>query len=317
MHDLERLRELFPEPAAPNDEARRRASARLAQALRDEAQAVSKVGDDQSLISRVLRLIRTRPTSSALAFATLVAAAAAAALFLTAPWQNSPGFLAKAQAALTPPPGSVLHMRWESTDHPTSPQQCTVKRGPSEIWIDQTEPHRYRALFFGIDPNQPGDPRAHVCAKSTHYEWGGTLTFGDKAEYALTFVPPNKLWFNTLTFNFPWDPVADIRRAISTGHAHDEGKTQLDGRTVERIRFANFFCPDLTTVCSHATYYYVDPDTFAPVELDGVSNVAPPGVPAVRYRSVTRYLTFEYLPRTPANLALASIRAQHPNATGP
>ena len=30
---------------------------------------------------------------------------------------------------------------------------------------------------------------------------------------------------------------------------------------------------------------------------------------------VVRYLTFEYLRRTDANLALTDIRAQHPNAT--
>jgi hypothetical protein len=51
--------------------------------------------------------------------------------------------------------------------------------------------------------------------------------------------------------------------------------------------------------------------------LDGFMTSAPPGVPAVRYHSVRRYLTFEYLPRTDANLALTNIRAQHPDATGP
>ena len=37
----------------------------------------------------------------------------------------------------------------------------------------------------------------------------------------------------------------------------------------------------------------------------------------VRVRDVARYLTFEYLPGTAANLALTDIHAQHPNATGP
>ena len=45
--------------------------------------------------------------------------------------------------------------------------------------------------------------------------------------------------------------------------------------------------------------------------------IAPPGRPVVRLHVVTRYLTFEYLPRTAANLALTDIEAQHPNATGP
>jgi hypothetical protein len=37
----------------------------------------------------------------------------------------------------------------------------------------------------------------------------------------------------------------------------------------------------------------------------------------VRVHLVTRYLAFEYLPRTAANLALTNVHAQHPNATGP
>jgi hypothetical protein len=207
-------------------------------------------------------------------------------------------------------------MKWEDTDYPTNPQ-CTVTRGPNEIWIDQTEPHRYHALFFGLDPYLPSDPSGHVCSKSTRFEFGGTLTFGARAEWALRFVPPNRLSFNTYTFNFPWDPVADLRRAISTGHAHDEGKTQLEGRTVERIRLSRLPCADPTTHCPDTAYLYVDPETFAPVERDAFSAIATPGLPVVRYRSVTHYLTFEYLPRTAANLALTSIRAQHPNATGP
>ena len=43
----------------------------------------------------------------------------------------------------------------------------------------------------------------------------------------------------------------------------------------------------------------------------------PPGGPVVLLQMRTRYLTFEYLPRTAANLALTDIRAQHPDAIGP
>ena len=75
-----------------------------------------------------------------------VSIAAAAALFITAPWSSSPGFLARAEAALTPPAGTVLHMKWEVTSTSTDPV-CTVARGPSEIWIDQTTPHSYRAVI--------------------------------------------------------------------------------------------------------------------------------------------------------------------------
>jgi hypothetical protein len=57
---------------------------------------------------------------------------------------------------------------------------------------------------------------------------------------------------------------------------------------------------------SPPTYAYVDPETFYPVEIHHPEFL---GV-----RSVVRFLTFEYLPRTPANLELTDIRAQHPDA---
>ena len=141
----------------------------------------------------------------------------------------------------------------------------------------------------------------------------------------LRFVPPNRLSAYAIQFRFALDPAAELREAISAGRAHDEGKMQLDGRTVERIRIdppppvlrlAN--CP------REPVYVYVDPETFYPVEIvetvyqDEI--VGGPGTSSyshVRVRDVTRYLTFEYLPRTAANLALTDIHAQHPNATGP
>jgi hypothetical protein len=242
-----------------------------------------------------------------------VSIAAAAALLLTAPWSNSPSFLAKAEAALTPPSGTVLHVRWEVTSTSTDPA-CKVTRGPSEIWIDQAPPHRYRVLLndFPLDPAN-ADPHVLACSNGTPSEIGGAFD----TEQTLRFVPPNMLSFKTLQFVFPLDPVTDLREAISAGRAHDEGKTQLDGRTVERIRIdppADCHDPGCPR---EPAYWYVDPETFYPVETDGSGVIAPPGRPVVRLRSVMRYLTFEYLPRTAANLALADIRAQHPNATGP
>ena len=61
-------------------------------------------------------------------------------------------------------------------------------------------------------------------------------------------------------------------------------------------------------------------EMIAQLSAGGVEIVGGPGTSThsrVGVRDVTRYLTFEYLPRTDANLALTNIRAQHPNATGP
>ena len=83
---------------------------------------------------------------------------------------------------------------------------------------------------------------------------------------------------------------------------HDEGKTQLDGRTVERIRI-DTAPSSWRQLSAWAGHLYVDPETFYPVEIvatvDQVEIVGGPGTSSyshVRVRDVTRYLTFEYLP---------------------
>jgi hypothetical protein len=260
------------------------------------------------------RLRRHLGRNRVLAVATLPIAAAVALLF-TAPWSNSPSFLARAEAALTSHGGRILHQKWEVTSTSTDPA-CTVKRGPNEIWIDQTPPHRYRVLLLNDLPAEPGvgDPRGLACASGMAAEFGGTR---DSFE-TLRFVPPNTLVPWRLRLAFVLDPVTRLREAISAGTAHDEGKTELDGRTVERIRIdPPSDCP-LPSCPREPSYAYVDPETFHPVETRGPGFIALVGGPVVaRLHLVARILTYEYLPRTEANLALTDIRAQHPNATGP
>lgn len=275
----------------------------LAAAERQQEHAPVRAG--RGRLRRRLARNRLLLTSAALAVATAVA------LPFVAPWSNSPGFLARAEAALTPPAGTVLHMKWEVTSTSTDPA-CTVTRGPSEIWIDQTTPHRYRVLLNDFPPDPANtDPRALACSSGTPSELGGAFDTGQ----TLRFVPPNTLSANPLRFVFPLDPVTDLREAISAGRAHDEGKTQLDGRTVERIRI-DPGCTD-PSCPREPDYWYVDPETFYPVETVGPGAITPPRRPVVRLHSVMHFLTFEYLPRTAANLALTNIQAQHPNATGP
>jgi hypothetical protein len=53
---------------------------------------------------------------------------------------------------------------------------------------------------------------------------------------------------------------------------------------------------------THAeAYAYVEPATFRPVEI-------------VYGRDTYRLLAYEYLPATPATLALTNVQAQHPHA---
>jgi hypothetical protein len=252
--------------------------------------------------------------------AATLAIATAVALLFTAPWTSSPGFLARAEAALTPPAGSVLHQTWETTAT-WSRRFCTVTRSQGEVWIDGAPPHSYRILLKDLPDPANVDPRALGCSSGTASELGGS----DSSSLTLRFVPPNRLSAYAIQFRFELDPARALRDAISAEEAHDEGKTQLDGRTVERIRIdPPFDCPPRANCPREPAYAYVDPETFYPVEFVATSYqveiVGGPGTSSyshVRVRDVMRFSIFEYLPRTAANLALTDIHAQHPNATGP
>jgi hypothetical protein len=254
-----------------------------------------------------------RRTHVLLAAATL-AIAAAVALVFAAPWSSSPAFLERAQAALTAPAGTILHEKWQVTVTSTDPA-CTVTHKPNEIWIDETPPHRYRVLINDIPEPGRFDPQL-ICESGRGSELGGT--FGG-SEQTLEFVPPNTLTAPDIKLVLPVDPVADLREWLRAGTAHDEGKVELDGQTVERIRIdpPTDDCHPFPDCPDEPMYWYADPETLDPVETRGPGFFGVAGQPLIRLRLVMRYLTFEYLPRTKANLALADIRAQHPTATGP
>jgi anti-sigma-K factor RskA len=134
VDELDLFRDLGA-PMAPSDDVRRRASARLVAAI--ERERASSAGFAR-------RFARHR--YGVLAFAAALVVASATALFFLAPWASSPGFLERAQAALTPSAGTILHYKWQETRTWTQ-FSCTVTERPSEIWIDQTYPPKYRALL--------------------------------------------------------------------------------------------------------------------------------------------------------------------------
>jgi hypothetical protein len=115
--------------------------------------------------------------------------------------------------------------------------------------------------------------------------------------------------------------VGELREAISAGRARHDGQTQLVGRTVERIRMdPPPHCPLRAPGCREPSYAYVDPESYDLVQWESPNSylfVRGTRLPVAEFKVVFRYLTFEYLPRTAANLALTDIVAQHPDAGGP
>jgi hypothetical protein len=251
---------------------------------------------------RVLRAVRRRPGRTTLAVAT-VAGAAAAALFVSSPWTSPPGFLEQVQAALTPRAGTVLHFKVVMT---ANLPECKVTHPPSESWGDLTPPYNWRA----IDVRQ-----TDICKPGTSVEIGAE---GASRKPVLLFRPPNTLAPTQGWPNDPdaaKDPYGNVRQAIADGTAHDEGRTAIDGRPVERIRID---CDQAKYAGCDPTYWYVDPESFLPVRtLSGPGLRPGPGATCTAPCFVQDFVTYEYLSGTPANRALADIRAQHPDATGP
>ena len=201
------------------------------------------------------------------------------------------GFLEDVQAALTPPPGAILHMKWEHIV--TSEDPACTSRNTHEVWIDLTPPHAFRAFVPagaatsetpGTAPPRPASGGLPCPPTGTPVEVGGALDGPDP----LRFVPPDTLVRAPRLYLGLQDHWASVRKKITEGRAHREGTTTLDGRTVERVRF------DPPASCGPAgpshcptepEYGYFDPETLYPVAWDYARD---PMFPLVRNQE--RYL---------------------------
>jgi hypothetical protein len=239
--------------------------------------------------------------------------ATAAALFVSTPWQSSPrlAFLEEVQAAITPPEGTILHAAW-TVMRTSQDYGCTVTLGSNELWADLSPPYRYREIDSLSPSGDAVDRRSAACDEneSETTERGGT------PGTALRFVPPDRLapagpgWTGGSR-----DDVATLREALRDGRAHDEGQVELDGHVVERIRVDVDPGPRSVDL-----YYYVDRETFIPVQVEspgGLFFAGPERLGNMRFDVVSHYLKYEYLPRTDENLALTDIWELHPDAVGP
>jgi hypothetical protein len=298
MDELDLFRDLNSRASGPSREARQRALADLMGAIEGER---GRSG------ARPLRWARRHVRGVALAFAAL-AGAGVTALALDAPWQSSAGLLERAEAALAPPDGMILHVKWQTT-RTSQEYKCKVTSRPAELWTDPTS-QRWRVVATDF-PSQDGDyERKTACAEGMTRELGGDAT------RSFMFVPPDALEPFGPGQTASWDLVDHLRGALADRRAHMDGRTQIAGRTVERIRVECHVDPETACPGRPAEYFYVDSKTFSPVQFElpnALHYSTASGL--VDFDVVGRYLTYEYLPRTEANLALTDIRAQHPDAT--
>jgi hypothetical protein len=154
-------------------------------------------------------------------------------------------------------------------------------------------------------------------------EWPGQRTHPGGLQPTLTYLPSGRLLRARLrvtigptlpgphdqTIEDGADPVAVLRAAIAAGRAHEAGTATLDGRTLRRIdielpRELPADAPPLPAghpVFHSEAFALVEPASFHPVEI-------------VYGLETYRFLAYEYLAASAANLALTDIRAVHPRA---
>ena len=310
--------------------------ARLRHAAANEAAGHRRLASVAAVLAGTRRSIRVR-----ILVASMVCAGAVAVVVLVVvPGSGSSGYLARAAAAITPPgPETVLYESWEATRPAEGPGYPSRTFGPDQLWIEESAPRHYRQIM------QPRPGAGTASGADLWGEYGGIIGFGgypywlaeleaavaghpleiggeleNPDEHAqpprtFTFTPPNTLWSGR--FRAPVgaplpeaghvneavaDPVVVLRQAISEGRAHEAGTSEFDGKTVERITF-NPPTPsvDAPRLPPDRRYALIEAETFKPVEF-------------VFGHLTYRLLAYEYLPANPANLALANIQAQHPDA---
>jgi hypothetical protein len=121
---------------------------------------------------------------------------------------------------------------------------------------------------------------------------------GTHPRFTATVVPaPQAPQPPTSTSAQPDSPAfaGEIKDLLRSGRARLVGQATVDGRDTLEIRSRD----------GHTTYY-VDPTTYAPVELDTTGTDGGTSL---------RFTTYELLPANDTNRALLSLTAQHPSAT--
>jgi hypothetical protein len=284
---------------------------------------------------RVVPLTWLMPTTA------LVATLVVVVLVALSPWSGSPSVLSKAEAAIAvAAPGQVLYERAEITSQlspvclPSVPHgQCKAPSIRIEVWVEGgTGTRHFRAVTRDALPpglrrrpvELPAGPFGNALERHTGRviltEVGGVLGRTHVKE-ALVFRPPNTLvrftQAPTAITSDSFDPVALVRQALSTGHAHVAGTTTIEHR---RLRVIEVRLNGLDGYSGEATYY-VDRKTYAPFRIvyhhvdflqfpfsPVFDKSAPAGI-------TVRFLVFRQLSATPALRAQTDITKMHKRAT--
>jgi hypothetical protein len=185
--------------------------------------------------------------------------------------------LRSAAAALTPPPGTIMHVRALVSLDGQAGQLY-------ELWAQADSPFAYRLIKFG-----------HEMA------WTGTA-------YA-DYDPAT----NTITTSAGSTPktsvdiAASLRALLQTGQARVDGATTVDGAAAYQITVSGQG-PGWFSGLANGVYDVAQSD-YHPLLVQ--THVV---CSSTDCAETVSFQTYEYLPATSANLALLDLSAQHPGA---
>jgi hypothetical protein len=190
--------------------------------------------------------------------------------------------VARAATALSPPGGKILHTVILTTENWPDGEVIASR---SETWQQTSGPYDHRTVMGGQRQRElamrDGSPESYDATTNTIY----------------TVVPGTKLPPLRRPVGSPEDRLLDdLRSFLRSGLAREDGRVTVRGRAAIRI----------VSVGSSLKRILVDAETYLPIESFSVSD---DGV-----RVTSRYETYEELAATEANLALLSMRRQHPDA---
>jgi hypothetical protein len=219
----------------------------------------------------------------------VLALAAAAATAVAVAWPTDRGgsnsVVKRAAAALTPPPGRILHVRADGHN---------IYTPFSESWQTTTGPLRIRSRVGGQNAAGP-------CTIEWSYDAGErTMATWDASTRTIYW---NRVDERTeRQIGFP-DPLREIRAHLAAGRLREAGQQTVDGRRVIRLEPANGLRRASEGRVGDAVYaYLVDARTYEPVRWE-IS-------PTQWYD----YTSYEYLPHDELTRQLLSLEAQHPGA---
>lgn len=219
----------------------------------------------------------------------VLALAAAAVTALAVAWptdrSGSNSVLERAAAALTPPPGRILHVRADGHN---------IYTPFSESWQTTTGPVRIRSRVGGQNAAGP-------CTIEWSYDAAArTMATWDASTRTIYWNGVDERTEKQI--GFP-DPLREIRANLAAGRLREAGRQTIDGREVLRLEPANGLQPRPYGRAGDAVYaYLVDVRTYEPVRWE-IS-------PTQWYD----YTIYEYLPDDEQTRRLLSLEAQHPGA---